>query len=55
VGAINALGYEAKNLIGRSCHFNQLTVVHSGLFRPIQARLPPILPPALPPIGLTPP
>src|SRR5437867_11740083 len=30
--------------IGRSCHFNHLTVVHSGLFRPVQACSPPILP-----------
>ena len=42
-------GSGAEILIGRSCHFNQLTVVHCCLFRPIWGHLPPILPPALPP------
>ncbi len=42
-------GSGAENLIGRSCHFNRLTVVHCCLFRPVPTHLPPILPPALPP------
>jgi hypothetical protein len=42
-------GFGAEILIGRSCHFNQLTVVHSCLFRPVWTRLPPVLPPASPP------
>ena len=42
-------GSGAENLIGRSCHFNHLTVVHSVLFRSIWAHLPPILPPGFAP------